>query len=430
MQLRLTLPLALGLLTLAACTQDFEQFRPGAGGAPQGGGGSTTTTGGGGATTTTGGGGAGGGPECTTPADCTDPGECLDATCTMGSCGEAPSVAGTPCATGVCGGGGTCVGCLMDADCMDVALPVCDEPTNTCVAAGCGDGLKNGTETDIDCGGPACAACMNTLDCAVFSDCISGFCQALVCAPCGSSGDCQSTSFCDNANVCVPKLPQGTACGGNDECQNGNCVDGFCCSSTCNGTCEGCSEALTGMPDGTCSFIDTATDPKNQCAGGPCKTGNCTGTSAACGNEMAGSTCGATTCSNGSESTPTCDANGACNQTATTSCNGHICNGNACDTNCGGQDNQCLSAFYCSSGACLADKMQGGTCVRNEMCTGNVNCVDGFCCNSACSALCQACSAAKNGGTDGTCGFVTAGTDPDTECPGSSNNCDGNGACM
>lgn len=423
MRLCFTVALGLGLSGLLACTQDFEQFRPGAGGAAQGG---QATTGGGGSTNVGANGGAGGGPACTVPGDCPTADECNENTCTQGVCGVSPTPAGTPCATGVCGGGGTCVGCLMDADCSD-PTPVCDEPTNTCVAPGCVDGLKNGTETGVDCGGPTCAKCDNGLGCATFSDCLSGFCQNLLCAPCGGTNDCQSTSYCDaGTDLCTPKLPQGTACQTSDQCTTGACVDGFCCNSNCNGTCEACAEALTGMADGTCSFIDTATDPDMECPNTDCKTGACSGTSAACGVDAAGTDCGTQSCMNGTESQPQCDANGNCNQAMTTDCGGHTCNGAQCDATCA-NDGECLSGFFCQGGNCMPDLAQGSVCSRSAQCVGNANCIDGFCCDTACG-LCKACSAAKSGGVDGTCTNVPSGQDPDNECPGA-NSCNGNGAC-
>ncbi|MGC4079469.1 MAG: hypothetical protein QM702_21000 [Rubrivivax sp.] len=47
----------------------------------------------------------------------------------------------------------------------------------------CSDGAKNGDETDVDCGGAACAACANGKTCAVAPDCVSGICTAGVCKP-------------------------------------------------------------------------------------------------------------------------------------------------------------------------------------------------------------------------------------------------------
>jgi len=54
-------------------------------------------------------------------------------------------------------------------------------------------------------------------------------------------------------------------------------------------------------------------------------------------------------------------------------------------------------------------------------------CTDGVCCGTACSGVCQACAASLNGGVDGVCGSVPAGTDPDSECEPYL--CGGSGAC-
>ena len=60
-----------------------------------------------------------------------------------------------------------------------------------------------------------------------------------------------------------------------------------------------------------------------------------------------------------------------------------------------------------------------------------------MCCNTACTASCQACSAAKKGaGANGTCGNVVAGQDPDNDCAqeaastcGKDGTCNGTGGC-
>jgi len=73
--------------------------------------------------------------------------------------------AGTDCASGVCQG----------------ATP----NTKTCQPASCGDGIKNGNETDVDCGGAECLAqgapCLDSWMCKSPADCESGVCKSGVC---------------------------------------------------------------------------------------------------------------------------------------------------------------------------------------------------------------------------------------------------------
>jgi hypothetical protein len=57
-------------------------------------------------------------------------------------------------------------------------------------------------------------------------------------------------------------------------------------------------------------------------------------------------------------------------------------------------------------------------------------CADGVCCTTACGGFCQACTAALKGyGADGTCASIAAGSDPQNECPGGNNDCNGGGVC-
>lgn len=66
----------------------------------------------------------------------------------------------------------------------------------------------------------------------------------------------------------------------------------------------------------------------------------------------------------------------------------------------------------------------GGECV-------SLQCVEGVCCNSACTGLCQSCRASlQGGGADGTCGPVAADTDPQGDCdPDPQSSCGKDGTC-
>jgi hypothetical protein len=49
------------------------------------------------------------------------------------------------------------------------------------LGSSCADGVKNGQETDVDCGGPSCPKCHYGKACQVAADCLSGKCIAAVC---------------------------------------------------------------------------------------------------------------------------------------------------------------------------------------------------------------------------------------------------------
>lgn len=85
-----------------------------------------------------------------------------------------------------------------------------------------------------------------------------------------------------------------------------------------------------------------------------------------------------------------------------------------------------------------AGAAKGARCNGNGDCANNL-CVDGFCCDKACSG-CYACANSMTGEPDGTCAPVSVGNDPHKTCDdetaaspakpcGNDGNCDGKGAC-
>ncbi|UQA55766.1 Ig-like domain-containing protein [Polyangium aurulentum] len=79
---------------------------------------------------------------------------------------------------GMGGAGGSSNECNVDADCP---TGVCQQ--GVCVTTTCLDGTQNGTETDVDCGGPNCVDCVPGKGCVVPSDCQTGVCTAGTCGP-------------------------------------------------------------------------------------------------------------------------------------------------------------------------------------------------------------------------------------------------------
>lgn len=89
-----------------------------------------------------------------------DGNECTQDLCSNGAPSNPPSAVEAACSQNnghVCDGKGACVECASNADC---ASQVCAK--GVCAAATCNDGLQNGEETAIDCGG-SCAPCPTVL---------------------------------------------------------------------------------------------------------------------------------------------------------------------------------------------------------------------------------------------------------------------------
>jgi hypothetical protein len=79
-----------------------------------------------------------------------------------------------------------------------VAPPQVDSPPLPVLT--CSDGITNGSETDIDCGGN-CPRCVNGQGCASRNDCAGAFCDDNVCQQCSTSAQCGTDTngpcFCE-----------------------------------------------------------------------------------------------------------------------------------------------------------------------------------------------------------------------------------------
>jgi uncharacterized delta-60 repeat protein len=103
--------------------------------------------------------------------------QCTIDACKSGAVTHDAAIAGTVCSEGggtLCDGNGACVGCVSAANCAPGAI--CSG--GACVSPTCADGVKNGTEVDVDCGGAACAKCDVAKACTANGDCKSGLCAA------------------------------------------------------------------------------------------------------------------------------------------------------------------------------------------------------------------------------------------------------------
>ena len=167
-----------------------------------------------------------------------------------------------------CGLGKTCV---KPADCVtDLCLQgVCRAPSST-------DGIKNADETDIDCGGTGAPKCDDAKACLLARDCTSGVCTGGVCqAPTATDGvkNGDETDV-DCGGAIAPKCADTKACKLPADCASGVCTGGVCQAPT----------ATDGVKNGDETDVDCGgaiapkcADTKACLAPTDCKSGVCTG---------------------------------------------------------------------------------------------------------------------------------------------------------
>jgi MYXO-CTERM domain-containing protein len=91
-----------------------------------------------------------------------------------------------------------------------------------CQAPSCDDGVKNGEESDVDCGGESCEPCNVKLECAADEDCESnvctrGMCMAATCSDGVENGDEDGVDCGGECGACLDPS-KGTFVGGSRGC--------------------------------------------------------------------------------------------------------------------------------------------------------------------------------------------------------------------
>ena len=294
---------------------------------------------------------------------------------------------------GVCGKCANGLACGGSADCQS---GVCTGAR--CQAPTCADGVKNGNESDTDCGG-TCPHCGSGKMCSQGSDCGSSVCASDVCSDpsCtdGAKNGTESDVDCGgNCTHCTP----GKSCGGNLDCDSGVCTGGKCMAPVCTDGVKNADETDIDCGGSTCPKCAAGKNCKlpSDCTSTLCaNSGVCTVASCSDGVKNGNETdidCGGAMC-------PVCGDGKKCG--AATDCNSRVCNttcskptcsdgvknGNETDTDCGG-----------SCGACA----DGKGCAAATDCTSGVCGSSGACAKATCS------DGVKNGGeTDIDCGGTT-----------------------
>jgi hypothetical protein len=197
------------------------------------------------------------------------------------------------------------------------------------------------------------------------------------------------------ADLAPRMLHQGQSCTAHDICDTGNCVDGYCCDTSCAGACSACN--IMGS-EGTCSAVSAGVMPvgARTCNAQPATTcgadGTCDG-KGACRNFASGTQCSTPSCNVATGAfTPAslCDGNGTCVAIAGYNCQPYKCQDTTqCWLGCGTDSSKCSGSNTCVNGIC-GTLANGRPCSADAQCTMG-NCIDNYCCDSRCGGTCQAC---------------------------------------
>ncbi|MFO0759765.1 MAG: hypothetical protein U0359_24975 [Byssovorax sp.] len=320
--------------------------------------------------------GIGGTKQVNDDTDTADDGnECTDDLCVAGMLTHPSSASGKACTANDgqrCDGAGACVECLSGADCASFVCTL-----HACAAPTCTDNVKNATETDIDCGGAGCAPCVDGKACGVAADCTSSVCSGtpLVCQvpACNDSAKNGSETDVDCGGMCAKKCGPGKGCSG-----NGDCVGGTCTANVCAPTCT--DQVMNGTESdvdcgGSCAVKcgpNKACNGDADCAGGSCVANVCVPTctdqvknGAETDTDCGGGACPA--CANGK----TCSINSDC---ANNNCAGGFCAASCTD----GIKNGSETDVDCGGATC-------GPCADGKLCSGNSDCANNNCTAGKCA---------------------------------------------
>ncbi|MBX3211862.1 MAG: hypothetical protein KF850_07505 [Labilithrix sp.] len=125
------------------------------------------------------------------------------------------------CASGICApAGGAPTGCSRADDCES---KVCVD--GACKAATPDDGVKNGDETDVDCGGSKAPKCADGKGCVGADDCESKVCASGSCAAPSPTDKVQNgdETDVDCGGSKAPKCADGKACLDHGDCASDGC---------------------------------------------------------------------------------------------------------------------------------------------------------------------------------------------------------------
>jgi hypothetical protein len=136
---------------------------------------------------------------CPDKKKCNSGNDCISSTCVLGICVDPSCTDGMRSDVGktdVDCGGPNCApchsgqGCALGSDCASGLCGINSGASGLCDPGDCSDGVKDGAETDVDCGGGGCAPCAVAKGCGGDSDCISQTCRSNICVAAATPAVC------------------------------------------------------------------------------------------------------------------------------------------------------------------------------------------------------------------------------------------------
>jgi hypothetical protein len=153
--------------------------------------------------------------------------------CVVAACGSPTPVNSCQSTETDVGCGGACPPCGLGRHCRvgaDCASGICTGGIcSNSAPSTCSDGRRDGSETDVDCGGPVCPPCAAGRICLIPSDCVSGLtCTTNLCVAPGATPSCSNgvrdgnESDVDCGGSCAP-CADGRTCRSGADCQSQTC---------------------------------------------------------------------------------------------------------------------------------------------------------------------------------------------------------------
>lgn len=207
----------------------------------------------------------------------------------------------------------------------------------------CNDPTDPGTCRQLPSGvTPIQNGCPGHLQCSLEATCAT---------TCGASSPCEAGYFCDaSSGKCSAVVAIGIKCGASAECAGGApCVDGVCCDSACEGSCESCNQpahpgSCLPLPAGT---LPTENHPKCPAATDPTCAASCDGnTRDRCVFPGTKTHCADASCTRERfQPAGQCDGSGACDAEPAREC-AYGCDDSGCV-------DECLNSSDCAAGKCI-----------------------------------------------------------------------------